>query len=463
MNVKSIYCFLAAISCSLLGLSQKDSTYYVPDYLEVEVICNDLKIPWDMSWSSTGHIWFTERDGNINRLNPQTGVVDQIHWVDETFQSPENSGLHSIALHPNFPETPYVFVHYTFHKFISRIERFTWFEDGDSLGDQLELMELGANSSHNGSRIVFDGDDTFFICVGDAYTRLAFPQDVTAKNGKVLRMNIDGTFPKDNPLEDSPVWSYGHRNPQGMCFGPHGLLYSSEHGATTNDELNLIEKFANYGWPGVEGYCDTEEERAFCDSAGTRDPIWAWTPTEAVAGLDYYNHTAIPEWKNCLLMGVLKEQRLKVIPLSEDGKEVLGEHNAFWKQFGRLRDVLVAPDGSVFLCTSNKEITGWGKVRENDDKILRVYNPEVHAALATTGVLDVDFRAHPLVSADSIEVKTYGEPAELQVFSADGKLMRSEMISAQGIYLHKEEMGIGTFTLVATRDERRTLKNVVFH
>lgn len=463
MDVKSLSCILAALSFSLIALTQKDSAYYVPEYLEVEEVCHDLKVPWDMSWSETGDIWFTERDGNINRLDPVTGIVDQIHWVEETFQSPENSGLHSIALHPDFPETPYVFVHYTFHKFISRIERFTWFADGDSLGDRLELLELGANSSHNGSRIVFDSDETFFICVGDAYTRLAFPQDLTAKNGKVLRLNIDGSFPKDNPMEDSPVWSYGHRNPQGMCFGPHGLLYSSEHGATTNDELNLIEKFANYGWPGVEGYCDTEEERAFCDSAKTIDPIWAWTPTEAVAGLDYYDHSAIPAWQNCLLMGVLKEERLKVIPLTDDGKEVMGEYNAFWKQFGRLRDVLVAPDGSVYLCTSNKEITGWGKVKENDDKILRVYNPQVHAALVTERDLEVDFRAEPALSSDSIEVKCYGSLASLRVLNAQGEEMFSGGLGSPGMHLQKSELGVGRFTLLVTREERHIIKHVVFH
>lgn len=455
--------FLPILFLSFHGMAQKDSSYYVPDYLEVEEITRDLKIPWDMEWSNDGFIWFTERDGNINRLDPVTGVVENILWVEETFQSPENSGMHAFALHPDFPDVPYVFVHYSYHLYISRIERYTWYADGDSLGDRLQLIKLGANSSHNGSRIVFESDNTFFFALGDAYTRDQFPQDLEANNGKILRLNIDGTFPANNPLDSSAIWSFGHRNPQGLCLGPTGLLYNSEHGPEANDEVNLIQKFNNYGWPHVQGYCDTEEEKAFCDTVRTTEPMRVWTPTEAVAGMTCYNHDAIPEWKNCLLLTTLKDEQLKVLPLSDDGREITNEANIFCKQFGRLRDVLVAPDGSVYLCTTNREITGWGKAQPNDDKIIRIYNPAKHAPLLKSRPLALDIHLDAIVHSDSVYVKCYGAGTFMKVMNESGQVIIEQEIDEVGFSLKSEDLGPGSYIILFERDGESMTKRVVLY
>lgn len=448
------------LSISFCANSQQDSAYYAPDYLEVEEICRDLKVPWDMAMDHESNIWFTERDGGIKRLDPSTGSIKEIHWVEETFQSPENSGMHSMALHPRFPEVPYVFVHYTFHKYLSRIERYEWDLQKDILTNRTEILEVSANSSHNGSRIVFEDDSTFFFSIGDAYTSLAFPQDLESNNGKILRIKIDGTVPPDNPMSESLVWSFGHRNPQGLCFGRNGLLYSSEHGADTDDELNLIRSGLNYGWPGVAGFCDTEKEKAFCDSALSTAPMMVWTPTEGVAGMDYYDHDAIPHWKNCLLLGVLKEERLKVLPLSDEGTRIDLECNVFWRDFGRLRDVLVAPDGSVYLCTTNMELTGWGKVKENDDKIIRIFNPEVHEPMNQGRSLETDFRIYQAKADDPVSIKCYGEDAQIDVYCGE-RLIASERTNS--LKVEPADIGTGILYVIARRGDERLVEKLCLH
>jgi len=193
-------------------------------------------------------------------------------------------------------------------------------------------------------------------------------------NGKVLRMDINGKAMPDNPFGNL-VWSFGHRNPQGLVFGKNNLLYSSEHGTGIDDELNLIEKGGNFGWPYVEGFCDTPEEMNFCDSANIVEPLVAWTPTDAPCGLAYFDHPSIPEWNNVLLQTFLKSKRISVLPLSYDGRTVTSEAYILDYEVGRIRDVFVAPNGKIYYCTSNKETNGASVVQPDDDKIFELYNP----------------------------------------------------------------------------------------
>jgi aldose sugar dehydrogenase len=165
-------------------------------------------------------------------------------------------------------------------------------------------------------------------------------------------MNLDGSVPADNPIPGSPVWSWGHRNAQGLVFVGN-TLFSSEHGATTDDEINIIEKGRNYGWPEVEGFCDEADERSFCNGNNIKEPLKAWTPTVAFAGMDYYNADNIPEWKNCLLVTTLKNRRLYVMKLNEARDKIENVSEYFKDYFGRLRDVCVAPDGKVYIGTTN--------------------------------------------------------------------------------------------------------------
>lgn len=190
-----------------------------------------------------------------------------------------------------------------------------------------------------------------YITTGDANLRFTLPQSTTSLNGKVLRVNLDGTIPADNPYGNA-VWAIGFRNSQGLIFG-NGKLYSSEHGETTNDEINIIERARNFGWPYVEGFCDLPAELTFCAGNNVKEPLYAWTPTIAPSGIDYYNNNAIAQWKNSLLITFLKGRRMIQMKLNEDGTAVEGVHEFFNNQFGRLRDIALSPDGKVYICTDN--------------------------------------------------------------------------------------------------------------
>jgi len=190
---------------------------------------------------------------------------------------------------------------------------------------------------------------------------------LTSLAGSTLRMELDGSVPIDNPIPNSLIWSWGHRNAQGLCLG-NGIIYSSEHGTSHDDELNIIEPNRNYGWPNVEGYCDEASETAFCLEENVREPIWAWTPSIAPAGIDYYNHPAIPEWTNSILLAVLKNRQIMQIKLSDDGMSALEVNSYFVDDYGRIRDVLSLPDGRILFITTNKDV--FGTPGPGDDKIL---------------------------------------------------------------------------------------------
>lgn len=353
--------------------------------LQTRVIAKNLEIPWDLDMDHQGLLWFSERNGQISTLNTESGEIRKVYKIAEVYQSEDNSGLHAMALHPRFPIVPYVFVNYTFELFGARLVRYTYSLNSKTFVDSSHLIAyIPANITHNGSRIVFENDSIMYVALGDGFTGRE-PQLTSSNVGKILRMSIDGKVPEDNPFPGSFTWSLGHRNPQGLCFGKNGNLYSSEHGVATDDELNLIEKGRNYGWPRVEGFCDFISEAFFCDSANVREPLLTWTPTEAPCGLAYFEHPSIPEWQGNLLQSFLKNKELTLIQLNDEGNEVLGQIdyldrlNAEGKKvgvYGRLRDVFVAPNGKIYLATSNREDNGKSVVKDDDDKIIEIYNPE---------------------------------------------------------------------------------------
>ncbi len=348
--------------------------------LAVSIVATGLIHPWDMTWGFDNRIWFTENGGWVKRLDPATGQLDTLLKLGDCHSSWGNPGIYSLAFHPDFPKEPYLFVHYTNSPTNSKLVRFRYDFAKDELTDSLSIIpRIIANESHNGSRMVFTPDKKMFFAMGEAYTP-ELAQDLSGINGKILRLNLDGSVPADNPFPGSLIWSYGHRNPQGLALLPNGTLWSSEHGANNDDELNIILKGRNYGWPKVQGKCDLRSEQRFCEANQVVEPIIAWTPTVAPCALEYYNHPAIPEWRNSLMQVFLKKgkgklgQRMTVYKLDESGQRITAQQDYFNNTFGRLRDVLIAPDGRIFLCTSNMEISGNGKkaVRPGDDKIIEV-------------------------------------------------------------------------------------------
>jgi glucose/arabinose dehydrogenase len=315
------------------------------------VIAQNLNYPWEILWGPDNFIWMTERGGKISRVNPSTGAVTLLHSITEAVSNGEG-GLLGMVLHPNFTSTPHVFAAYNYNSggYKEKIVRFTY--NGTGLTSPVTIIDnIAASSIHNGCRLLITPDMKLFITTGDA-SNTSSPQNLSLVNGKILRLNLDGSIPTDNPVAGNPYWSSGHRNPQGLVFA-NNILYSSEHGASTDDEVNIIEKGRNYGWPDVRGFCNETAEQTFCTANNSKEPLKAWTPTIATCGLDYYNSNLLPQWKNSLLMVALKESRLYQMKLNNSFNAITETNEYFASKYGRMRDICISPDGKVYICTSN--------------------------------------------------------------------------------------------------------------
>ncbi|MEI9808012.1 MAG: PQQ-dependent sugar dehydrogenase [Bacteroidota bacterium] len=322
--------------------------------LKDSVIASNLNFPWEILWGPDNTIWMTERSGKISRLDPVTGTVTPLLTIAEVVSNGEG-GLLGMALHPKFSTSPHVFVVYDYMNsgnYREKVVRYTY--ASGSLSSPLTIIDnIAASTIHNGSRLVITPvpDLKLFISTGDASNQ-SLPQNTSSVNGKILRLNLDGTIPGDNPVAGNPYWSYGHRNPQGLVF-VNNTLYSSEHGNTSDDEINIIGKGKNYGWPNVEGFCDGSGEQSFCVANGVVEPLRNWTPTAAVSGLDYYSSNLIPQWTNSLLVVALKNARLYQMKLNDGFSGITQTNEYFTSKYGRMRDICVSPDGKVYICTSN--------------------------------------------------------------------------------------------------------------
>jgi glucose/arabinose dehydrogenase len=288
------------------------------------------------------------------------------------------------------------------------------------------LEGIPGASTHNGSRLAIDSANFLYMTTGDA-ANTSTSQDLSSLNGKVLRLELDGSVPEDNPLPGSPVWSWGHRNPQGLVFAPSGLLYSSEHGPSSDDELNIIEQGRNYGWPQVKGFCDEVTETSFCADSNVYEPLAAWTPTLAVAGTDYYAHSALPEWENSILITSLKASRLVALKLGSNGRAIANETHYFQNWFGRLRDLCISPAGDVYLAVSNRD--GRGTVRPGDDRIVKISAKDgatSFRANAEHGEADLHIYPNPLRGNELLLEYAPQEKAVLTVYNELGSVVLSE-------------------------------------
>jgi glucose/arabinose dehydrogenase/cytochrome c553 len=339
--------------------------------LETTTVIDRLNGPWELLWGPDNHLWFTEQDGKISKVNPKTGKRTNLIHIREVYK--KRLALLSMAIHPDFKKHPFVFVNYIFLRNSAVFSKLVRYEYApDTLINPVVLMEYPAYTGHMGSRMLIAPDGKLLWATGDGQHRMD-SQDTNSVKGKVLRLNIDGSIPDDNPIKGSPVWAWGFRVPQGMTLSTNGNLYTAEHGDAIGDEVNLVVKGANYGWPHVEGNADLKEEMTFAKENNSKDPLLAWTPTVAPAGLAYYDSNAIPELKNALLMVTLKTQTLRILKLNPAGDKVLSETVALEQKFGRLRSICVSPEGEIFVSTSNRDWNpGPGYPKLTDDKIIKI-------------------------------------------------------------------------------------------
>ena len=369
---------LAAPACA--QQSPALATYTVgTTTLTLSALSTGLDTPWEILWGPDNFLWMTERGGRISRVNTTTGQVLPLLTVADVTEIGE-SGLLGMALHPDFSLSPYVYIVYNYTDngtLKEKLVRYTYSATAGTLSSPLVLLgNLPATTTHSGSRLLILPDQTLLMTTGDAQLQPE-AQNIGSLNGKILRLNLDGTIPATNPTPGSPVYTLGHRNPQGLVRAATGRLYSSEHGPNNDDEVNLIEPGRNYGWPNVEGFCNLPAEQTFCTANNVREPLVAYTPTLAVAGIAAYSNPAIPQWSNSLLMVSLKAGTLTQLQLNNAGDQVTSQANIWTGTYGRMRAICVSPQGRVYIGTSNRD--GRGAPAATDDRILvlenRAYTP----------------------------------------------------------------------------------------
>lgn len=316
---------------------------------EPRVVASDLEVPWGIGFLPGGDALVTERDSTRVLRVTASGDVSVVATIGEA-QPRGEGGLLGLAVSPGFAEDRRVYLYYTAAD-DNRIVRFRY-QQGELRDKEVLVSGIPAASIHNGGRLVFGPDDLLYASTGEA-GRSSLAQDRGSLGGKILRMTPEGEPAPDNPFGDSLVYSYGHRNVQGLAFGPDGRLYATEFGANAYDEINLIRPGNNYGWPEVEGVGDGDR---------FTDPLLTWRPAEASpAGAEVAGGN--------LWVGALRGARLWRVPLAGDGS--VGEAEAvFTDEYGRLRSVIRSPGGPLWVTTSNRD--GRGDPASGDDKILAV-------------------------------------------------------------------------------------------
>ncbi|SES85157.1 PQQ-dependent sugar dehydrogenase [Hymenobacter actinosclerus] len=394
----------------------------------VSALTTGLTVPWELVWGPDNFIWMTERGGRISRVNPTTGAVTPLITLSDVATSSEG-GLLGLALHPDFAVSPYVYVVYNYTDaggtYLEKLVRLTY--ANGALGAPLTLLgNIPATSTHSGSRLLMLPDRTLLMSTGDAQQQPQ-AQNPASLNGKILRLNLDGSIPANNPTPGSRVYTLGHRNPQGLVQSPAGRLYSSEHGPDSDDELNLIEPGRNYGWPTVEGYCNRPEEQTFCAANNVKEPLTTWTPTLGVAGLTYYSSPAIPGWQNHLLLVSLKGARLTDLALNATG-DAIPTRTDYLSGFGRLRAICVSPQGRVYVATSNRD--GRGSPAPTDDRILVLENRDfVVTSTATPAAARLQLWPNPARHTLTLERPALGEDA-ITISDALGRRVQTARFAA---------------------------------
>jgi glucose/arabinose dehydrogenase len=322
------------------------------------VIATNFEVPWGLDFLPGGDALMTERDtGRLLRMNASSGDIEEVGRLPE--EGSGEGGALGLAVSPNYERDGYVYAHYSTQR-DNRVVRFRLGEEPEPI-----LTGIPVNSYHDGGRISFGPDGMLYVATGDAGVGDS-AQDRSSLGGKILRIEPDGDIPEDNPFPNSPVYTWGHRNVEGLAWDVDGQLYASEFGAGRYDEVNLVRPGENYGWPEYEG--DGGEE---AEAAGYVNPITTWRPPEASpSGAEVVKNGAIPQWEGDLFVAALRGERLWRLELDEDGN-VLEREELLQDEVGRIRNVVQAPDGSLWITTSNLDGHG-DPVSDEDDRIIRL-------------------------------------------------------------------------------------------
>jgi glucose/arabinose dehydrogenase len=314
-----------------------------PVQVETSVVATGLEAPWDLVFTPEGEALVTERDSGRLLSVGASGNVEELQTLPAGGVG--EGGLLGLALSPDYERDGLIYAYYSTDT-DNRVVRFREGEEPEPV-----LTGIPVNSFHNGGRIAFGPDGNLYVGTGDAGDRPS-SQDTNSLAGKILRLTPEGGVPGDNPFPNNPLYSYGHRNVQGLAWDANGQLYASEFGQDTYDEVNRIVPRGNYGWPEVEGEGG---------GAGLVDPQLTWDPDDASpSGLAYAD--------GHLWMAALQGEQLWRVEV--DGDRARRPEGFFVGDYGRMRTIAVAPDGNLWVMTSNRD--GRGEPTDQDDRILLV-------------------------------------------------------------------------------------------
>ncbi|WP_432776162.1 PQQ-dependent sugar dehydrogenase [Brevibacillus gelatini] len=359
--VLSVVLSLPALACeaddTALGRPVQQELPY-----RTEVVADQLDVPWALDIAADGRLFFTERPGRVRVIQAGKLLEQPLISFPAPFVSEGEGGLLGLVLDPQFARNHFLYVYHTYQDGQQTYNRVLRLREQNNRAevDRVLIDKIPGSVIHNGGRLRIGPDQRLYITTGDA-SEPELAQDMNSLAGKILRLNLDGTIPQDNPFPGSPVYSLGHRNPQGLAWNPAtGTLYSSEHGPSAHDELNRIEPKGNYGWPVITG--DQEQQ-------GMRTPIWhSKAETWAPSGMAFVSKGP---WAGQLLIANLRGQQLLRVKLDPARADVVAELSTmFANEPGRLRDVVEGPDGSLYLLTNNRD--GRGVPRDGDDRIIRL-------------------------------------------------------------------------------------------
>ena len=325
-----------------------------PVQVETSVVATGLEAPWDLVFTPDGEAIVTERDSGRLLSVDASGDVEELQTLPAGGVG--EGGLLGLALSPDYARDGYIYAYYSTET-DNRVVRFREGEEPRPI-----LTGIPVNSFHNGGRIAFGPDDNLYVGTGDAGDRPS-SQNTSSLAGKILRLTPEGEVPEDNPFPGNPLYSYGHRNVQGLAWDANGQLYASEFGQDTYDEVNRIVPGGNYGWPEVEGESG--------EGSGYVDPVATFFPTSEASpsGVEILKGGTIPQWEGDFFMAALRGQRLYRLDLDESGA-VVGQEELLRGEAGRLRHITRAPDGSLWILTSNRD--GRGNPVPDDDRIIRL-------------------------------------------------------------------------------------------
>ncbi len=321
----------------------------------VEVIATGLEKPWAIDFADD-RIFITEKTGKIRVV--KSGILLEDPLASLRTVNVFGGGLLGIAVHPNFNDNHFLYVYYTYEedgKLWNKILRIT--ESENKLQDAITILDkIPGSKFSNGGVLKFGPDGKLYATTGTTSDSSHESQNIESLEGKVLRLNDDGTIPDDNPYSDSAIFSYGHRDPQGMAWDVSGNLFVTEMGPTKNDEINLIISGKNYGWPIQE--CS--------GNANFVDPVKCYDPSIEPGGIVFYSGDKL-DFDNNLIMATLRGAHVFEIEITEDGKIL---QKSILSGLGRIRDVNEGPNGYLYVITSNTD--GKGFPDSTDDKLVRI-------------------------------------------------------------------------------------------